>query len=357
MPNRGATAKGGVDWDRSNGPNRGRIYATYIDSAATDNPATNVFVKFSDDSGVTWSQPIQVNDDTSGNSHLVPRVRVDQTSGFVMETWYDARNDLGQGGPGDLDMTANNDLEIFAALSTDGGLTWAPNLQVSQNASSAVLQGGNNGNDFGDYIGLAFNNGVAEIGWADNSADTAATNPDAPNFDIGGDTITIPGGSNGPGPNNGPPGGPGAGGGDRFEPNETSDRPALLGMIGGPFNAEKQLTGLGVVYHANGLPDYDWYRLTACGNGTFTCTTTPAAGSGPLECHVFTVTAAGALQELKSTNQLVQGQLVVSMNVRNNEPLYVEVKGAEISSGQLGGVGPATVQFGQGGYDMDVKLG
>jgi hypothetical protein len=344
MPDRtpGTETKGAISWDRSNGPHRGRLYAVVEDSAATDDPATKVFVLFSDDMGKTWSPRVQVNDDTTSNSHNFPRLAVDSTTGNVITAWYDARNDLGQGGPGDLDGKPNTDLEIYGALSTDGGATWAPNFQVSQNASSAILNGGNSSNDYGDYIGLVFHNGMAHIGWTDNSKDIAATNPDSPNFDIATDTIMIPSSSS-----NGIPNGGGVVSvGDIYEPNSSSDHAALLGLIGGPFNTAKQYLQLDILNHANGLPDYDWYRWAANAAGTFTATIAPGSSSGPLEIHLFTVNASGTLVELAQSNQPVQGLITVSTHAVRDEPLYVEVKGMEMLPDQ----------FGQGTYDMAVRL-
>jgi hypothetical protein len=223
---------------------------------------------------------------------------------------------------------------MFAGVSTDGGQTWQ-NLQVSQNASSAILNGGNNTNDYGDYIGLAFSNGFAHLGWTDNSKDIASTNPDSPNFDIGSSTITglTTGG-----------GGGGGGGAISSIPgdHDTSDAAAQLGVLSGA----KSYPNLSLASDGDGLPDYLWARWTAGLNGTFTATVSPAASAGALEVHLFTVKASGALEELQHTDQVVQGTMTVSARMATGEPILVEVKGKEISLGV----------FGQGAFQLDVNM-
>ena len=329
MPNRGAEVKGAVSYDRSTGPNSGRLYFTYIDSAATDDPATNVFLQYSDDNGATWSPRIQINDDTSGNSHLFPRVAVDPSSGNLVAAWYDARNDLGAGGAGDLDGIANNDLEMYAAISTDGGQNWAPNIQVSQNASSAILNGGNGGNDYGDYNGLVFNHGVAHLGWTDNSLDVAATNPDAPNFEVATARIDVPSGS-------------GTTFDDAFENNETSDKAVNFRTIAS--GASQDFLNLTISDHKNNhLPDYDWFRWTAGSAGTFTATIDIGASTGDLELHLFTLQGI-TLVELKKTSG--SSTLTLSENLKAGQVILVEVKGMNFAIGK----------FGQGQYTMNVQL-
>ena len=54
----------------SDSPYQGRIYAAYVDYydiivVGFQNPATNtdIFLKYSDNGGLTWSTPVEVNDD------------------------------------------------------------------------------------------------------------------------------------------------------------------------------------------------------------------------------------------------------------------------------------------------------
>src|SRR5262249_11371113 len=53
--------------DHSGKRYNGRIYLTYTDSPAVGSTDTNIFVRYSDDNGNTWSPPVRVNDDTTQN--------------------------------------------------------------------------------------------------------------------------------------------------------------------------------------------------------------------------------------------------------------------------------------------------
>jgi hypothetical protein len=177
-----ATPAPGLAWDLSSGPHHGRLYLVYTDASAGNDPGTNIYVMYSDDSGQSWSAPVQANDDGSGNSHFLPRIAVDPPTGWVAVSWYDARN------------AANNDgAEVFATVSVDPhGLTFLSNVEVAGGPSRPVAI-----NEFDDYystfgsnMGLAFYGGTFYPIWADNS--TVLPNPDRPNFDIAVAAVTAP---------------------------------------------------------------------------------------------------------------------------------------------------------------------
>lgn len=189
QPDRSVDAEAGLAYDRSSSPNNGRVYLVYTEETANENNDTNILVRFSDDNGTTWSAPVQVNDDATTNSQFLPRIAVDQTAGNIAVSWHDARNDDGLGGPGDTDGVPNSNAQLFATASEDGGLTFLPNVQVSEGTSDedgseppgpccADL-------DYGDYTGLDFVGGNLYPVWADNSNSTG-DNPDGTlsRFDI-----------------------------------------------------------------------------------------------------------------------------------------------------------------------------
>jgi hypothetical protein len=176
QPNRGIDAEAGLAFDRSGGRFNGRVYMVYTDQTlGTQN--TDIFVRYSDSDGASWSNPIRVNDDTTLNSQLLPRIALDNTTGQVAVGWYDARNDLGTGGPGDTNHIPNDDVEYYATLITPlaSGLKVAPNLQISAGESNA--NDSSSGIDLGDYTGLDFYNGTVHPEWFDNSNSTG-DNPD-----------------------------------------------------------------------------------------------------------------------------------------------------------------------------------
>jgi hypothetical protein len=132
-------------------------------------------VRYSDDNGTTWSDGLRVNDDQTTNSQFLPKISLDPTTGNLAVVWYDARADLGTGGPGDTDGIPNDDAQFWGAFSTDGGVSFGPNIQISAGTSNSHASG--NGIDYGDYDGLSFYGGLAHPAWSDNSNSTG-TNPD-----------------------------------------------------------------------------------------------------------------------------------------------------------------------------------
>jgi hypothetical protein len=156
-------SEAGLAWDRSGGPHNGRLYFVYTDRPSTSSVDTNIFARFSDDSGAHWSSSVRVNDDTGANSQFLPRVTLDQTSGRIAVSFYDARN-----------SSNNTTAQVFATTSTDG-TAFAANQQISAGTSNAAAA--NNNIDYGDYSGLAYQEGSFYPFWADNSNSTN-DNPD-----------------------------------------------------------------------------------------------------------------------------------------------------------------------------------
>jgi hypothetical protein len=337
QPGRGITMKGGLAWDRSPGPNHGRLYVIYANSPSLDNPNTDIYVQTSDNDGKGFSTRVKVNDDTTNRSQFFPRIAVDQSTGTVAASWHDARNDAGQGGPNDANGTPNDDTEFFAAVSFNGGKCWTQNVQLTPFASSTsvnpdIVTGGGEF-DYGDYTGLAFEAGVFHPAWADDSASLAGLNPAPPAWNIGTVGVRTPqilAYSDAP-----------------FELNETSERATQFGALT-PGTSEI-LENAAIENHANGLPDYDWYRWTAGATGTVTARIGDLAGSGPLELHLFTVNGAGTLIPLRQVNVAAGDcslNALVAVSVNAGEPVLVEVKGANTSPGT----------FGTGGYDLLMNL-
>ena len=172
---RSVDAEPGLAWDRSGGSHNGRVYLVNTKEIQNESDNTDIFVRFSDDNGATWSQGVRVNDDHTVNSQFLPKIALDQTTGNIATVWYDARNDLGVGGAGDTDGIPNDDAQLWGAFSTDGGLSFRPNFQISAGTSNSHDSA--NGIDYGDYTGLAFFEGVAHPAWSDNSNSTG-NNPD-----------------------------------------------------------------------------------------------------------------------------------------------------------------------------------
>ena len=162
---RGALVYPALDVDRSNGPHRGRIYCSWMD--LTGAGTTNIFLAYSDDKGSTWSHRAAVTD------HLGIRVdrfnhwmSVDPITGDVNVSFYDTRNDT----TGFRYMT-----DVYLAQSKDGGVSWLPNLRVSNQSSNEhdcdgvfPCNGINYGNQQGDYEGLVSYGGLSHPVWTDS---------------------------------------------------------------------------------------------------------------------------------------------------------------------------------------------
>ena len=184
QPLRSIDAEAGLAWDRSGGPHQGRVYLVYTDRASTNTADTDIYVRYSDNNGTNWSSRVRVNDDPIGNgkSQFLPRIALDQTTGNIAVSFYDCRN-----------SAANDTTEFWASVSTDGGVSFLPNVKVSAGVSSALVSAvAATSFDYGDYSGLTFWGGVFYPCCADNSNSTG-DNPNGANnyFDIYTARVTV----------------------------------------------------------------------------------------------------------------------------------------------------------------------
>lgn len=175
QPDRSIDSEPGLAWDRTGGAHNGRVYLVYSSEHPNESDDTDIYVRYSDDNGATWSAGVKVNDDQTSNSQFMPKISLDPTTGNLAVVWYDSRMDLGAGGPGDTDRLANDDAQFWGAFGTDAGASFTPNKQISAGTSNAHVSG--NHIDYGDYDALSFFGGVAHPAWSDNS-NSVGTNPD-----------------------------------------------------------------------------------------------------------------------------------------------------------------------------------
>ena len=124
--------------DRSGGSTNNNIYmlASVLPSGRS---TTDVMFVRSTDGGLTFSAPHRINDDGLTNKwHWFGTFAV-APNGRLDAVWYDTRN-----------AANNTDSQLFYSYSTDGGVTWSPNVAVS--APFSPLEGWPNQNKIGDYI-------------------------------------------------------------------------------------------------------------------------------------------------------------------------------------------------------------
>ncbi len=139
--------------DRSGGPTNNNIYML-----ASVQPfgggGTDVMFARSTNGGQSFSAPQRINDDPInpnkwhwfGTLSVAPNGRIDSV-------WFDSRN------------AANNiDSQLFYSYSTDGGVTWSPNVAVSN--SFNPLEGWPNQNKIGDYITIVSDNTGGDVAYS-----------------------------------------------------------------------------------------------------------------------------------------------------------------------------------------------
>jgi hypothetical protein len=129
-----------MDCDIFGGTYNGRLYIAYMDREWGD---YDVFMRYSDDHGSTWSSPVRINDDSIGNGcdQFHPWTCV-SPDGVVNVALYDRRND-----------PSNFLMDLYLAQSFDGGLTFEPNIRVTT-VSSDPTAGSPRAGIIGEYIGL-----------------------------------------------------------------------------------------------------------------------------------------------------------------------------------------------------------
>jgi hypothetical protein len=173
----GITAGASLAYDLSSDQYTGRLYLAYVSAPSPTSAATAIYLRYSDNDGTTWSAPVQVNDDTSVNSHFMPQVACDPVTGSVAVTWYDGRNDNGIPGQGGTNNITNDDFQVYGAVGSPSGtgVNFSPNFVVqpaNSNINDVLTPTGPDPNQFGLHNGLAFYNGQLIASWADDSNST-----------------------------------------------------------------------------------------------------------------------------------------------------------------------------------------
>ncbi len=143
-----------IDVDISNGPGRGNVYLfATVTRPSIGDPGDVMFAR-SLDGGLTWSQPYQVNTDSSltnsqwfGTMSVAPNGRIDAV-------WLDTRD-----APAGSDSSA-----LYYSFSSDQGVTWSANEKLSGTFDPHV--GYPNQNKLGDYIDMVSDSTGAHLAWA-----------------------------------------------------------------------------------------------------------------------------------------------------------------------------------------------
>jgi len=148
--------------DNSNGTYRGRLYLIY----ASNQPAGNgnqpdIFCRYSDDGGSSWSAAETVNDDfpSIGNAQWHPATWCDYETGRLYVQWMDTR-----------DSPTGTHAMIYGAYSDDGGQSFSSNQQISNELmiiNCTSCGGGGTPRYQGDYNAIVSNPDVSMATWSD----------------------------------------------------------------------------------------------------------------------------------------------------------------------------------------------
>ncbi len=133
------------------------VYIVYAEQIVGSPDEGDIFLIKSLDGGITWTNPLRVNDDLTFNDQVLPWMDV-KPNGAIDIVWYDRRND-----PADLFW------DIYMATSLDGGNTFLQNQKV--NSVSAPSPQTPSGIWFGEYLGVVVDNTHAYIGFTSSALD------------------------------------------------------------------------------------------------------------------------------------------------------------------------------------------
>ena len=154
----------GLGWTPKGGSN-GTFVAVY---AATPQDSTttgiaDIVVQRSTDGGKTWSDPLAIDDDNPNlqATSFYPNLSV-APNGRIDAVWQDTRNQ------------ADNHVQIQYTYSTDGGISWAHNTQVTDRPLDFNF-GISFNSDLRYPPGVASTNQYAVMGWGDTRLATDLT--------------------------------------------------------------------------------------------------------------------------------------------------------------------------------------
>ncbi|MBX7044748.1 MAG: T9SS type A sorting domain-containing protein [Ignavibacteria bacterium] len=151
--------------DNSYGPFRGRLYLIYSSNFPSgDGNKPDIWLRYSDDQGASWSSAARVNDDVNPEAHHQwhPATWCDKKTGRLFIKWLDTR-----------DCPTSDSCLVYATYSDNGGVTFAANQQISNKKfkinCTSCGGGGNPGEPIyeGDYDAINSNGRNSIMAWTD----------------------------------------------------------------------------------------------------------------------------------------------------------------------------------------------
>lgn len=154
----------GLGWTAKGGP-QGTFIAVFTGTPASSPTSgwESVVEMHSTDAGQTWSDPVVINDDDPSQqfTSFCPMLQV-APNGRVDVVWESNRDQV------------NDHFAVYYTYSTDGGATWAHNIQASDQSTNFDFGISYNG-DIRQPPGVASANQYAAFGWADTRLANSTT--------------------------------------------------------------------------------------------------------------------------------------------------------------------------------------
>ncbi len=146
-------------------PGTDNVYLVWQDARFTGFERDQIAFSRSTDGGLTWSEPVRINNRRFATQAFTPAIRVDD-QGNIGVIYYDFRNnDLGD---------AELETDVWMVRSTDGGATWREERVTEESfdmrAAPFAL-----GLFTGDYIGLTAHANVFKPFWSASENDADGT--------------------------------------------------------------------------------------------------------------------------------------------------------------------------------------
>ncbi len=140
--------------DRSGTSTNNNVYMLASVQPTGSNNGSDVMFVRSTNGGSTFSAPVRVNDDPVNHNkwHWFGTLAV-APNGRIDSVWLDTRN-----------AANNTDSQLFYSYSTDAGVTWAPNVAVSDSFNPFL--GYPNQSKLGDYLTIVSDNTGGNVAYA-----------------------------------------------------------------------------------------------------------------------------------------------------------------------------------------------